>query len=323
MRILYAASNNINAKVQLSRFLSAMKGSTHTIKVAAYKKSSPRNQSIDWTLDCLLNLYQPEFINLNNDNLPIYFEQVKYYSPDLIISDLEYFTSYIANVLNITIWQCSSSLITFALRQNDKYNLGLFKRYAYSVERDERHHQRLVNILDNSDGNFVYSHFGDTQEPPQLRNGFQWIRPYHQIGKSTIPCRHHIVAGLQHNNKKILAELKKYSDSVVFTHFVQENYPNILLKDIENQEEYFCNIKNSPLFVCQGQTSFLADAFYNGRYSLVYPDYWDAEAVVNSHVSSYLKLSSMVDISIPLTNYDNPNIISCYSDRVRFLHEKV
>jgi uncharacterized protein (TIGR00661 family) len=323
MKILYAAQNNTNARIQLSRFLKAMQGSQHQIKVAAYKNSSPRDVSVDWTLDCLLNLYKPEILSLENDNLQIYYEQLKYYAPDLVISDLEYFTGYLANLLNISVWQCSSTLINYGLARDEKYNLGVFKYYAHALHRDERHRQRLTNLLDNSNGNFIYSHFGDTPQPPQLQDGFQWVRPYHQVGKSATPCQHHVVAGLSGSSKTVLKELRKYPDSVAFTDFSQESYHNVLVKDIRNQEEYFCNLKNSPLFVCQGQTSFLADAFYNSKYSLIYPDYQDPEAILNGCVSSHLGLSSTIDLTEDLDVYADRTVEPMYDTNIQYLHEKV
>jgi hypothetical protein len=260
---------------------------------------------------------------LENDNLQIYFDQVKYYAPDLVISDLEYFTSYVAGVLDIATWQCSSSLVNYGLERNEKYHLGVFKYYAYSIDRDEKYRQRLINLLDNSNGNFIYSHFGDVGEPPQLQSGYEWVRPYHQTGKSTIPCQHYLVAGLLHNDKTVLRELKKYADSVVFTDFSGETHQNVLVKDIRNQEEYFCNLKNSPLFVCQGQTSFLADAFYNGKFSLIYPDYQDAEALLNSCVSQYLGLSHTVDLAEDLDNYLDKTAIPSYNENIKYLDQKV
>lgn len=323
MKILYAAGNNSNARIVLSRFLRAMQGSLHHIKVAAYRRSSPRDINIDWTLDCLLNLYKPELINLDNDNLHIYFEQVKYYAPDLVISDLEYFTSYIAQVLNIHVWQCSSSLINFALDRHDRFHLGVFKHYAHAINRDERHRQRLINLLDNSNGNFVYSHFGDTNEPPSLQSEYQWVRPYHQVGKSTVPCQHYLVAGISGNNKPVLGLLKQHADSVAFTDFSGEKHNNVLVKDIGNQEEYYCNLKNSPLFLCQGQTSFLADAFYNGKYSLIYPDYQEPEAILNSCVSQYLGLGRIINLTEDLNEYAEQVAVPRYGANIQYLHEKV
>lgn len=324
MKILYAASNNYNAFIQLSRFMKAMDGSKHQIKIAAYKKSSPKNLSIDWTLDCLLNFYLPEQMGLtNNDNLQIYYDQIKYYAPDLIISDLEYFTGYLANVMNITTWQCSSTLINYGLDKSEKYNLGIFKYYAYALHREEQVRQRFINLCDNSNGNFIYSHFGDTAQSPKLQDNFQWIRPYHQIGKQSIPCQHHIIAGLPHSNKKIIKKLGKYSDTIVFTSSSQENYHNVIVKDIANQEEYFCNLKNSPLFICQGQTSFLADAFYNGKYSLTYPDYQDAEAILNSHISSHLGLSGSITLTEDLDIYQDKIVEPMYNENINYLHQEI
>lgn len=322
MKILYAAANNENAKIQLARFIKAMAGQLHTIKVAAYKKSSPPI-NIDWTLDCLLNIFKPDQLSLNNDNFQIYFEQIKYFAPDLIISDMEYFTSYIANVLNCTLWQCSSSLINFAVE--NKYNLGLFKRYSFLLEKNNPlRTQRQINMIDSSNCNFVYSHLGDTVQPPALKDNFEWVRPYHQIGKNSIPCQHNIVAGLLRSNKNIFGLLKRYPDSVAFTEFYDETYSNLSLKDIDHEEEYFCNLKNSNLFVCEGQTSFLADAFYNNKYSAVLINFKDLECVTNSVYSENLKLSTSVyDSNEDLNNLMNRPIEQKYNDRVRFLHERI
>jgi uncharacterized protein (TIGR00661 family) len=323
MKILYAASNNENAKIQLGRFLQAMKGVPHTIKIAAYKQSSPKNLNIDWTLDCLYNIFKPNHISLENENFETYFKQVKYYNPDLIISDLEYFTSYIANVLSTTLWQCSSALLNFAVEQ--KYNLGLFKRYSFLLEKNNSARtQRQVNIIDSSNCNFVYSHLGDTNQPPSLKENFEWIRPYHTIGKESVPCRHYMVAGMLRNNKKVLSLLKKQTDSVAFTEFPHERYTNLWLKDIGNQEEYFCNLRNCNLFVCEGQTSFLADAFYNKKYAIVMTNFRDVECVTNSIYSEHLKLGVPIyQIEKELEPYLNETVHINLNDQIPFLHQKV
>lgn len=325
LKILYAASNNENASIQLSRFLKAIVDKPIIVKVAAFKKSSPKGINIDWTLDCLLNIFNPEHISLDNDNLLTYLDQVKYFSPDLIISDLEYFTSFIANELNITLWQCSSSLINFALTNKYKYDLGIFSKYAYIFNKNPVFIQRIVNIIDNSNCNFVYSHFGDIapDETCQIKPNFEWIRPYHQIGKTSIPCQHNLVAGLHHNNKKIIDVLKKYPDSVAFTRFPNETYNNLLLKDIENQQEYYCNLKNSKLFVSEGQTSFLADAFYNEKYSIVIPNLNDPESIINSTISEKLKLSTSIYHYDNLDSYANLAVPTGDNRQIKFLHEKI
>lgn len=321
MKILYAAAHNQNAKLQLLRFLSAMEGSKHQIKIAAFKKSSPKDINIDWTLDALLNIYRPDLISLHSDNLSIYLEQVKSFAPDLIISDLEYFTSCVANELNIPLWQCSSSLINFALIRNEKYNLGLFKYHAHALNRDTLHSQRMVNILDNSNRNFVYSHYGDMAEPPSLLDGFHWIRPYHRIAKGYVPCQHFMTAALSVSDKKLIAFMKKYPDSVVFINEPRERYQNPQVKDIRIVDEYYCNLKNSVFYACQGQTSFLADAFYNGKYALIFPDYEDAESLTNSQLAQKIGIGSIMTYSDSLP--EQSLIEPVYSDSVKYLHEHI
>jgi uncharacterized protein (TIGR00661 family) len=301
-----------------------MQGSGHQIKIAAYKKSSPKGISIDWTLDALLNIYQPDLLSTNNDNLSIYYEQVKSYAPDLIISDLEYFTSYVAGSLESALWQCSSSLISHAITRRERYNLGLFKYHAHSLNRDPEHTQRTLNLIDNSNANFVYSHYGDVSNPPLLQKDYEWIRPYHQIGKVHTTCAHSIVAGLSTNDKQILAVLKRYSlDSVVFLESRSEKYQNITVKDIENEDEYYCNLKNSERFVCQGQASFLADAFYNGKFSLIYPDYEDTESLINSQLTNKLGLGFIMSPSEDIRYMSAFQAHPQYQETIKYLHEKI
>lgn len=326
MKILYAASNSYGARLQLSRWLQAMQGTDHQIKIAAYKKSSPQHINIDWTLDALLNIYQPDLLSTSNDNLSIYFDQVKDYAPNLIISDLEYFTSYVANSLDAILWQCSSSLISHAITRRERYNLGLFKYHAHSLSRDPSHTQRTLNLIDNSNANFVYSHYGDAANPPLLQKDYEWIRPYHQIGKTHTTCTHSIVAGLSTNDKQVLAVLQRYSpDSVVFLESRSEKYQNIAVKDIENADEYYCNLKNSQLFLCQGQASFLADAFYNGKYSLIYPDHQDAESLINSQLSLKLGLGAVMTgiPTIDLPFYTSLQAQPAHQNTIKYLHEKI
>jgi uncharacterized protein (TIGR00661 family) len=323
MKILYAASNNLNARIQLSRFMKAMEGSNHQIKVAAYIRSSPKDINIDWTLDACCNIYRPDLISLHSDNLSIYADQIKSFNPDLVISDLEYFTSYIVNDLNITLWQCSSSMINYALSRNEKYNLGLFKYYAHSLNRDTLNSQRTINIIDNSNYNFVYSHYGDMESPPELQTGFEWIRPYHQVAKSYVPCQHNITAVLTIPDKPLINVLKKHSDSVVFVEGVHERYRDVQIKDIRITDEYYCNLKNSPLFVCQGQTSFLADAFYNGKYSLIFPDYEDAESITNSQVSQKMGTGQIVSYTDDFTTFVPRDLTPMCSDSIKYLHERI
>lgn len=322
MKILYCAANNYGAKIQLSRFLQAMNGTNHKIKVAAYKLSSPKNISIDWTLNALLNVYNPKLRHLRNDNLNIYFDQIKTFAPDLIVSDLEYFTSYLAGLTKIPIWQYSSSLISFALQKKEKYNLGLFKFYAHSLNRIPESVQQVDNLINNSDRNLVCSHFGDVEGAPKLQSNFEWVRPYHQIHKLHVPCRHFVVAGLAQNNKKIIDILKNYQDNVVFMDSTVEKYENIIVKDIDKSDEYYCNIRNCEHFICQGQSSLLADAFYNGKFSIIYPNYEDTESIINSHLSVKFSFGEIASYESDISSYKK-DMLPTYNNSIKYLREKI
>lgn len=322
IKILYAASNSYNAKPQLDRFLKAIEGQPCTVKIAAYNKSSP-SVNIDWTLNSLLNIYKPDLITTDSENFAVYYDQVKIYNPDLIISDLEYFTSTIAMDLNIALWQCSSTMINHSIV--DKYNLGIFKKYAYIFNKNPVNTQRIVNLIDNSNCNFVYSHFCDTENPPELKENFEWIRPYHQVGKRYIPCRHNLIAGVlsQSIDKNLVSIVKNYSDSIVFADSVNESYSNVTIKDINNYDEYICNIFNSRLYMCQGYTNLLADAFYNQRYSIILPDYKEPECLINSVFSEKLGVGKIYDNPSNIDDYMDYPVEINYNPQVKFLHERL
>lgn len=322
-KILYATSNNQNSPIILDRFLKEISKLPIQIKIAAYKNFYPKNINVDWTLDCLLNYFKPNHISLDNDNYKTYYDQVKYYNPDLIISDLEYFTSHIANVLNIDLWQCSSSLIYLGLNIQQKYNLGVFKQYSYLISNDRPKNQRNYNCIDNSSHNFIYSHFGDMNTPPPIKDKFEWVRPYHQIGKISIPCKHNIVAAINNTDKEIIKNLKQYKDVVLFSYFIDENHLNIELKNINNETEYFCNLRNCSLFINEGQTSFLADAFYNGKQSIVFPNLKDPECIVNSIISEKLLLSKSYDKLQNLEETIPEEVVTCNNTSIKYLHEKI
>lgn len=323
LKILYAAQNNSNALIQLARFMQAMDDKPVQIKVAAFKQSSPKGMHIDWTLDALLDISEPDLISTKTSTFNIYFDQVAYYKPDLIISDLEYFTSYIATNLNVPLWQCSSSLLNFALEYKDKYNARLFSRYKYLLKVDSPLRTgRILNIVDNSEHNFVYSHLGDTSSPPHIKGKYEWIRPYHSVGKVSRTCQHNIIA-CSPNDRKLIAMLKRRGDCVVFSNSTLEQQPDIWIKDISNSDEYYCNLKNCNLFVCGGQTSFLADAFYNGKYTATMTNFPDLECVMNSVFSEHLGLSTMIYGEEDIDGCLDRSVVSGYNDSVRCLSDYI
>lgn len=323
MKVLYAASHYRNSGIQLSRFLSAMRGTDHIIKVAAYKSSSPKNTPIDWTLDALLNLLVPYEISLTGDNLMVYLEQIKSWGPDLVISDLEYFTSIVANELNLPLWQYSSSMINFAIRRYEKNMLGLNKNYSDVVKAEAMTNRKAINIIDNSDRNLVCSHFGEIEKPPTLNDNFQWVRPYHQVSKYHVPCQHFLTAGLLGKNKRVLDVLKRYPDCVAFMEPNHEQYEKPTIKDIGMTDEYYCNLKNSVFFACQGYGSLLADGFYNGKPSLIFPDYEDKEAIISSQLSQSFGTGSIVSGLDDIASITPMTTQPKHNSSIKYLHEYI
>jgi len=322
LKILYAANNSYDSKIRLWRFLQNIEGKDYHVKIAAYKKSA-LPQNTDWTLDSLLNIFNPSKISFDNDNLKIYYEQIKYFGPDLIISDLEPFTSYVAGLLNVKLWQASPLLLSYGLSYADKYKFGIRKNYSHFFRHRTVINQHWQNILDNSDKKFIYSHYADTINQPHIDEGYQWVRPYHLLGSLSKPCHHTAVSALMEPNKDVYHFLKGISDSVVFSPFVGEKYINPAIKDLENEIEYACNLKNSDIFLCQGHTSLLADAFYNEKYSLVFPDFKDLECVSNAVLGDALHLSKTVYGNKLPKKFEVENITVDYKSNVKFLHHYI
>ena len=316
MKILYALNEREDNKISLLRFLNAVKHKNYNIKIAAYDKSSP-NISIDWNLEALKYIYDASFSLFDNENLENYYEYIKYFDPDLIISDLEIFTSHIASLLNKPIWQVSPNLLHFATPQKEKMAVGFFKYYPHFF-KDLEFNQRIKNLIENSKKNLVYSHFCDANKF-QIEDKFEWVRPYYVSGKTSIPCIHNIVGAVYRNNKNLINYMNKYKDGVLFSLFTDENYKDIIVKDINDPIEYACNLKNSHFVLNQGYTSFLADAFYNGKHCLLMPNYNEQEAAQNAMYTIHFKLGDFAtadvieepgEIQMPQLNKD-----------VKFLHE--
>ncbi len=324
IKIVYAAGNSLNSKIQLKRFLNAIKNKNYRIKVAAYKKSSPVNTNIDWTLDALLDFRKPSRFTFDSDNFQTFYDQVKAFSPDLIISDLEHFSSYIANQLGCILWQYSSIYIYHALERHYKEAMAFKRHYREAMTAEPNYEQTIKNLILNSDKNYICSHFGDVPNPPQIASNFEWVRPYHQIGKISKPCKHNIVAGMSNNHKPILNALNQNEDCVAFTDGCIEYYRNIVIKPFINEEEYYCNLKNCSLMVSQGQTTFLSDAYYNGKFSALYLDYSDMECVTNGMISDKLFFSKTMPINgDKLDDFLNIDHEPKYNSGIDMIHKKI
>src|ERR1700683_129206 len=128
LKILYASPKKTGTNGQLNRFLQAIISSNYIVKIAAYH-GVHCIQSIDWTLNSLHDVFCFDRFSLDGDNLEIYYQQIKNFHPDIIISELEPYTSHIASLLNIPVWQISPFLFWEGLAE--PHPIGLERRYQH------------------------------------------------------------------------------------------------------------------------------------------------------------------------------------------------
>lgn len=298
MRVLYAANNSINSKLQLIRFRENFLNLD--IKYSAYvnKKFS---FNIDWNLNSLLNINKPEHLGLDNPNFEIYLSQIKSWAPDLIISDLEFFTSNAALILNIPLWNYSSSLLKYGVHSIQKQYTNINEQYSFLLKKNYIKEQSIQNLIINAERNFICSHLGDAAPELVLNNNIEWVRPFYKQGKYSKICYHDCVAISLNNNRKLLS-LVKTKDNVLFTECVNEYFNNFEIKEINNDKEYACNLYNSDLIVCEGESTILSDIYYNGKYCYILNNFNDPDSLLASLFNNKYNLSSLLTTN--LTKFD-------------------
>lgn len=322
VKILYASINNFDSTIQMSRFIESIINKNYSIKLSGYSRFC-QSIPIDWNIESLFYTHNKNR-RLNTPDIDIYADQIKKFKPDIIISDLEYFTSMIAINLNIPIIQCSSYLLDSAVDSRNKKNFLTQGIQKYSPALKTKNNKFFNIINNNSNYKFVYSHLCDAKNKPFLKNGFNWIRPYHKIGKKSKLCEHNIVYATTHNNKKTIDFIKNYNDIILFSDFEYEWYENIQMKNIKNLDEYYCNLKNCKIFISDGQETFLADAFYNKKKSFIYANLIDENAIINSLYSqSFLTSEIIYDKNKELNNFFEQDDIAIEYSNNKFLHEEL
>lgn len=282
MRILYAAGNRLGSYYQLKRFLDSVANKNHIIKVAAYKKSMG-DLDVDFTLDCLLNFTNPDATISFNGNYAYYHNEIKRFGPDLIISDLELYTSTLANELNIKLWQVSPINLYYAMDSKVKQASGIHKHYAHFIESDHKKSEYTNYVLNNSDRKFVLSHLCDCEKSLTLLPPYEWARSSFTLGDDTNEFNN--VIALAQTNKKIMDEFKN-KNAALFSPFVFEQYEKMVVDGIES-DNYANSIQNCNFFISDGTAAFLADAFYNEKYCFTIPRYDDIEAIIGSYMNEY------------------------------------
>lgn len=177
IKILYAADNRYGSLHQLQRFLLATNNKNYEIKVAAFENSMG-NLDVDYTLDCLLNFssHNSETISYNG-NYKYYFNEIKRFNPDLIITDYEIYTALIAIELNIRYWQCSPMLLQYVLDNQIIYSYGWKKKYETIFIKDSKRKIYEESAIIGADKKIVVSDLCDLKNKMTLPTNYIWARP--------------------------------------------------------------------------------------------------------------------------------------------------
>ena len=296
IKVLYAAGNSYESKLQLERFLEHIDYQKINIKIAGYKNYCVKNFT-NWTLDpCNLPDKSSKYLFTNNKYLDIYEEQIKSFNPDLIISDLEIYTSYLALKLGKKLWHVGNKLYNFAIAKIYKEHINIH-RYYQSLYENSHFYKSIFDLVSGADKNFVYSHFCDVEEKIYLKEGFNWVRPYHYAGKKSNVAEHKYV-GLYSGKFELIDYLSNLkSNAIMFVDKITP-YQNLICKNYKDKQEYALNVSNCEIFICHGEESALSDAFYNKRKIKILPDKTSRENMFNylmyHHIYNYMMEDDMI-----------------------------
>lgn len=288
MRILYSASNRIGSNVQLQRFLTNL-SEKHTVRISAYMKSSSSLKHIDWTLDSLHYKQIPKKRSreiqdifghkgvplVNKENLNIFLSEVDVFDPDIIISDGESLSAHIAKALGIRLWYCSPLHMIDGIDW-DKGQL----RYQSLLENT----RKFLYKLPEAEKILVYSPFGDASFRPILKTGYEWVVPYHIETDNVKEIKNKSLFVINDFERfpqltKIINALDGQKSLISPFH---ESFTNIDHYLINDDLKYRSLVKGCERFFSTGETSYIADAFYQEKPICTMPSLKDPESLVNS-----------------------------------------
>lgn len=183
LKILYAADSRPTSFYSMKRFLDTY-GKYYNIKTAAYSKSI-KDINVNWNLDALLDFRgKYNSISFKNSNFALYVREIKRYSPHLILSDVEVYSSYVGLELGVPVWQVSPLLLYYGTEEKN----NVYKYYSGTFSAISERYKYINYILGNSDKKIVLSHLGDVPERPVLKEGFQWARPNYHVLEDNSQC---------------------------------------------------------------------------------------------------------------------------------------
>lgn len=338
MKIVYSAGNRVGADHLISRLLAKQ---SNEIKIAAHLKSSNSLSHIDWTLDAIYNKYtgcdRAKLVDLfGHTNLPMMgFDQavqliqdINDFQPDLIICDYEPIMANIAKTLGVKLWYCSP----VHLLDGIKWGQGQI-RYSGLLDNT----RKTLSKLPKPDRIFVNSPFGTIQDGPELKPGYEWVIP--ETRKLSLDK--YGTGMCVTNDSDRVSELSKILNCIPpfdLVLFSNHKYDLSHLESylISEKNNYWRAVGGADWMFCTGETSFIADAAFNGVSRLcVAPDLSDPEALLNAILVQLYGLGDDVTQVEYLERYSVEAIEESYSKRfmkkyqcnadhgIKNLHEKI
>jgi hypothetical protein len=297
MRILFAINKTTESKHLLKRSLPFL--SNHTVKTAGYYGYCDK---VDININAFVNPNSFLFF----DKLSNYYNEVKRFNPELIITDCEPVTSFLATYFTCPVYQIINKFFHYAITTEYQRKAKL-KKHVSSIYRSG-----YPEILKNADRVFVYSHFGDLGL--QLKDNVTWIRPYFKLGKTSKVCAHdHVV--LVYDYRKILSNIKSNDLVIYYDKNFTMNHKSY------DSEDYYHNIKNAKYIITESCSHLLADCYYNGKYPHICMDISDMSSISNTYLSDYYYTGKRIYIKdkLNLSDLELPEVF--IEKDIKYLHE--
>lgn len=332
MKILYAAGNFSGSLIRFSRFLENLPDS-YDIKLAAF--NIPGYRPIDWTLDALnqdirhdpnkrnhrrlygdLKLMSDTQMKLfNYENMEIYIRDIRRFAPDLVISDFEVATCYVASLLRLP-YIISSPLMLYpainnkTLNQQSQWRSGKFRYGGLLYDNQTRLSLFPTDYLDL----IIETPYSLTNEKISKKR-FDLISPYYHnyagdgIGR---------IALLKNTNDKNLYRILSKFDFKIF--------------NTEN-DDYHTALKNSKYVILEGETPSLIDALISHKKVITIPTLKCTEALINIALGNNLGYlydlgkigcyspKKIEDEIVKSLNFSGNNFI--INKKRAFLHERI
>ncbi len=318
MKILYAAGRYSSSAIQLQRIQETLKN--YEVKTAGF---SFMGLPVNFTLDPLLSLYWKNSV-LRNNMFAIYRDEVKRFNPDLIISDLEMYTSSIAKLLQKPLWHYSSALLRQCVKFSDVNESGIASHYRSYLKRYENVVEVEDALVKMTNMNLIPSHFGDAGIALKPRKGFYWSRPYHKLAND-LPTKKFTYVGATEKSNKPMVHFLKQQENVLLLSPTEEKYPLTIKAPSELDGNY---IKDSNVFVCDGNPYHAADGFYNGKYTIFYVNlkHSDKEELFTAALSRKHFLGSVYhrpEKIEPDIHWNKKAFSTSLNPTISYLHEEV